>query len=110
MEEKVRLSYLFDMYGNLLKPAQRDLFERFVFYDFSLSEIADEEGTSRQAVHEKIKRIVASLENYEDGLLLLEKDERIKDIVSDIRENLAGACGLDKDRVDMLLESLLEVL
>ena len=46
MEEKVEQTYLYDFYGELLNPHQREVYEKFVFEDLSLGEIALEEGIS----------------------------------------------------------------
>ena len=56
MEEKIEQAYLYDFYGELLNEHQRRIYEDFVFNDLSLGEIANEEGISRQGVHDMIKR------------------------------------------------------
>ena len=62
MEEKIEQAYLYDFYGELLNEHQRRIYEDFVFNDLSLGEIANEEGISRQGVHDMIKRCTKSLE------------------------------------------------
>lgn len=52
MEEKIEQAYLYDFYGELLNEHQRRIYEDFVFNDLSLGEIANEEGISRQGVHD----------------------------------------------------------
>ena len=42
MEEKLKQAYLYDFYGELLNERQRQIYEDFVFNDFSLGEIAGE--------------------------------------------------------------------
>ena len=66
MEEKIEQAYLYDFYGELLNEHQRRIYEDFVFNDLSLGEIANEEGISRQGVHDMIKRCTKSLEGYEE--------------------------------------------
>ena len=73
MEPKVRQTYLYDFYGELLNEHQRRIFEAFVFDDLSLGEIAEEQDISRQAVHDMIKRSTKKLEEYEDKLHLMER-------------------------------------
>ena len=65
MEEKIEQAYLYDFYGELLNEHQRRIYEDFVFNDLSLGEIADEEGISRQGVHDMVKRCTKTLEGYE---------------------------------------------
>ncbi len=78
MEENVRLAYLYDTYGELLSVRQREIFEAICFNDLSLSEIAEESNTSRQAAHDIYRRTVQKLESFEAALHLVEKYNRIK--------------------------------
>ncbi|MBO5521882.1 MAG: DNA-binding protein, partial [Eubacterium sp.] len=52
MEDFVERSLLFDFYGELLTEHQRKIYSAIVFEDYSVSEIAREEGISRQGVHD----------------------------------------------------------
>lgn len=85
MERKVMQTYLYDFYGELLTEHQRDIYEEFVLNDLSLSEIAQEEGISRQGVHDLVKRCDRILEGYEDKLHLLERFLNTKEKVTRIR-------------------------
>lgn len=71
MEPKVRQTYLYDFYGELLNEHQRKIFEAFVFDDLSLGEIAEEQDISRQAVFDLVKRSTKKLEEYENKLHLM---------------------------------------
>lgn len=85
MERKVMQTYLYDFYGELLTEHQRDIYEEFVLDDLSLSEIAQEEGISRQGVHDLVKRCDRILQGYEDKLHLLERFLHTKEKVTRIR-------------------------
>lgn len=54
--------------------------------NFSLSEIAEDNGVSRQSVHDLIKRCDAILEQYEQKLKLLEKFQKMKQQITRIHE------------------------
>ncbi len=84
MEEKVLQAYLYDFYGELLNAHQRKIYERYIFDDLSLREIAEEENISRQGVHDLIKRCSKTLKDYEDRLHLLEKFMKAKEQVERI--------------------------
>ena len=71
MEPKVKQTYLYDFYGELLNEHQRRIFDAFVFDDLSLGEIAEDQDISRQAVHDMIRRSTKKLEEYEDKLHLM---------------------------------------
>ncbi len=57
-----------DIYGNMLTAKQRDILADYYERDFSLSEIADNAGISRQAVHFAVKQAEESLADYESKL------------------------------------------
>jgi hypothetical protein len=84
MEEKIEQAYLYDFYGELLNEHQRKIYEDFVFNDLSLGEIADEEGISRQGVHDMVKRCTKTLEGYEAKLGLIRKFQTTKELVAEI--------------------------
>ena len=59
-------SLLLDFYGNLLTDKMRATLDMYLNDDLSLAEIAEEEEISRQGVHDKVKRALAQLKDYED--------------------------------------------
>ena len=73
MEEFVKQTFLYDFYGELLTKRQRQVYEAVVLEDYSLSEVAQELGISRQGVFDMIKRCNKTLEEYEKKLHLVEK-------------------------------------
>ena len=85
-DKLVRQAFLFDFYGELLNEHQSRVYEAFVCDNFSLSEIAEDNGVSRQSVHDLIKRCDAILEQYEQKLKLLEKFQKMKQQITRIHE------------------------
>ena len=55
-----------------------------VFNDLSLSEIADEQGITRQGVHDLIRRCDRTLLGYEEKLGLIAKFQKTKEKVTEI--------------------------
>ncbi len=86
LKEKVELSILFDFYGELLKDHNKHIFEDYVLNDLSLSEIAEEQGISRQGVYDIVKRCSKQLKDCEDKLSLVKKFEKTKVKVNRIKE------------------------
>ena len=84
MEKIVEQGMLYDFYGELLTEHQRKIYEDVVLNDMSLSEIAEEQGISRQGVHDMIRRCNKSLEDYEAKLHLVEKFMSVKKKVHEI--------------------------
>ena len=77
MENKLEQGRLYDFYGELLTPHQRRIYESAVYEDLSLAEIAESEGISRQGVHDLLKRVTATLKQYEEKLHMIERFDRI---------------------------------
>ena len=73
MEKFLEQAYLYDFYGELLTEHQKQIYGDFVLNDLSLSEIAEEQGISRQGVHDLVRRYDKILKDYEDKLHLVEK-------------------------------------
>lgn len=68
MENLGQIILLFDFYGGLLTPKQRQAFELHYGQDWSLAEIAEELGVSRPGALDLIQRARRSLERLEDGI------------------------------------------
>ena len=86
MEKFVQQTFLYDFYGELLTEHQRQVYEQVVFEDQSPSEAAQNQGISRQGVHDLIKRCNRILEDYESRLHLVEKFLKIRDNVRRIQQ------------------------
>ena len=86
IERIVEQSLVYDFYGELLTDHQRQIYEACVFDDYSLSEVADQEGISRQGVHDLLKRCNKTLQGYEDKLHLVEKFKTVKKQAEEILE------------------------
>ena len=86
MEKIFEQNLLYDFYGELLTPHQQQVYEDAVYNDMSLSEIAEEQGISRQGVHDLIKRCDKLLQGYESKLHLVEKFMGAKEKIRQIDE------------------------
>lgn len=72
-EKNLNVGYLLDFYGELLPERKRSVLDMYYNEDFSLAEIADEIGISRQGVRNIIKKSENELFFYEEKLGLAEK-------------------------------------
>ena len=89
MNKFLEQALLYDFYGELLTEHQKDVYEQVVLEDYSLSEIAQMKGISRQGVHDLVKRCQKILEGYEAKLHLVEKFLSVKEKISLIDKTLA---------------------
>ena len=69
MEKIVEQGLLYDFYGELLTEHQRRVYEDVVFNDLSPSEIAKEQGISRQGVHDLKNAATVFLRNTRQSFI-----------------------------------------
>ena len=72
--ETTELILLYDYYGDLLTPRQLECFELRYYQDFSLGEIGQELGISRQGVHDNLTRTEALLKKMEEKTGCVRRD------------------------------------
>ena len=77
---------LLDFYGEMLTVKQRDFLEYYYNDDLSLSEIAANEGITRQGVRDAIKRAEKQLYDMEEKLGLVRRFEYAKKGLTEITE------------------------
>ena len=88
MEDREYLIILYDYYGELLSEIQKEYFEQYYFDNLSLSEISENDGKSRNAVHKCIKSSSMKLYEYEDKLKLYEKRCKLESILDKVDDNM----------------------
>lgn len=90
MEKNVKISMLLDTYGKLLTEKQYKLLDDYYNNDLSLSEIAENEEITRQAVRDNLKKGENNLFEYEEKLGFMKKtitqEEKITKIISEIEK------------------------
>ena len=96
MEKIVEQGLLYDFYGELLTEHQRRIYEDMVLNDLSPSELAQEQGISRQSVHDLKKRCDKLLEEYETKLQLVAKFMKIREMIREL-DDLADTCAKTRD-------------
>lgn len=108
MDKVLQITLLYDFYGELLTEKQRSVIELYYQDDYSLNEIGDRCGITRQAVHEMIKRTEKILMQYEEKLLLVDKflkqKERLENTV-EMFDSLIAERGLSNDKEVMELKN-----
>ena len=112
IEKLVEQTMLYDFYGELLTDHQKSIYEDVVWNDMSLTEIAEMQGVSRQAVSDLMKRINKLLNGYEDKLHLVAKFTSAKDkvkIVQDKTEQLRAELKSSGEKGSALDQKLKEI-
>lgn len=105
MEKKVEISMLWQIYGNLLTEKQYKVIDYYYNQDLSLSEIAENENITRQAVRDIIKKGEKKLFEYEEKLLFMKKTINQEQKIQQVLWNLTK---IQKDSSDKQVTSILE--
>ena len=108
MEKIFEQALLYDFYGELLTPHQRSIYEDVIFNDMSLSEIAEEQGISRQGVHDLIRRCDKILQDYESKLHLVRRFSEAKEKIGQIVELTENSGKEQMQRIRELAMELME--
>lgn len=87
MDERFKLSVLFDWYGPLLSDRQRDCYDLYYNEDYSLAEIAELKGISRQGIWDAIHHAEDNLREYEEKTGLI---KRIMELESELERKNNG--------------------
>ena len=101
---KIELSVLCDTYGQLLTDKQLNALRLYCDYDYSLAEIAEEVGISRQGVRDAIVNGENTLISLESKLKLVANKYKLSDTVKQALSLLDS----DVDKAKQLLVSLLD--
>ena len=104
MEKKVEVSLLCDLYGKLLTEKQFEFINDYYNNDLGLSEIAENNNITRQAVRDIIKKGERKLFEYEEKLLFMKKtltqEQKIQEVLSELTK--IGTETTDKQIVNIL--------
>ena len=84
MSLNLEIAFLLDFYGEMLTEKQRDMVDYYYNEDLSLSEIAENEGITRQGVRDSIKRAEAQMLEMEERLGLARRFRRISGDIQQI--------------------------
>ena len=81
MDRVLYLNTLYDCYKELFTEKQQMYFESYYWEDLSLSEIADNNNISRNAVHNQLKIMEDKLLELEDKLKVNSKKNKVIDLL-----------------------------
>ena len=117
MEEKIiYYGTLLELYGELLTDKQYSAIDKYHNMDLSLSEIAQEDKITRQAVRDNIKKAEEKLEFFESKLKLYKNFKKEDNIVSKLEKNIINltakitTLSIDKYEKEKLDNTLKEII
>lgn len=90
-EKNLEIAFLLDFYGDVLSERKRTVLDYYYNMDFSLAEVAQEIGISRQGVRDLIKKAEEELLFYEEKLGLAKRFRTTQKSVEELLKLLEGA-------------------
>jgi uncharacterized protein len=108
LAKTTEVNLLYDFYSSLLTEKQRMMLELYYHEDWSLSEIAEQQAVSRQAVFEVVKRAEAILMELEEKLHLLRKYFQRQKLAQEVLQQLELMPEV-RTRVEPLLAKMIDV-
>ena len=94
MEKRIEYGDLFEIYGSLLTPRQRECVRLFYLEDVTAPEIAAQTGVSRQAVHEALRAAENQLALWESRIRAGDMRRRMV-LAQELLEGVEAAKGQD---------------
>ncbi len=105
MENNVKISMLNQFYGKLLTQKQHEIIDDYYNHDLSLSEIAENNKITRQAVRDILKKGEKKLFEYEEKLQVMKRtlnqEKKIEKVLSELTK-------IQKNYSDKKIASVLE--
>ena len=101
-----RMALLFDFYGDVLTERQKEFYDLYYNEDLSLSEIAENNGITRQGVRDVIVRAEPILSDLEDKTGLIRRFHAMRKQLQSVQENAQEILKLNSKYDDPELERL----
>ena len=105
VENKVKISILNELYGKLLTKKQSEIIDGYYNRDLSLSEIAENNNITRQAVRDILKKGEKKLFEYEEKLQFMKRtlsqEKKIEKVLSELTK-------IQKNDSDKQIAAILE--
>ena len=86
IDRRIEIAILVKYYGNLLTNKQREIINMYVDNNLSFHEVSVELNISRQEVKDALDKAVSTMENYENKLKFIARDNKIKDVLNELDE------------------------
>ena len=77
IDKVIRYTNLFELYNSFLSSTQKEILSSYFLYNLSISEIAIDKEISRSAVEDALKKGMNKLDECEEKLHLLKRNEEL---------------------------------
>ncbi len=107
MEKNVEISVLCQIYGKTLTEKQYEIINDYYNNDLSLSEIAENNGITRQAVRDIIKKSENKLYELEKQISAMKKMIKTQNSIEKIEKEIAEIKKISEDKkIDKAIENI----
>lgn len=112
MSKDIKYVSLLDCYGKLLTHKQLNAMELYYYDDLSLSEIAEHTHTTRQGVHDNIKRAENYLTELESKLGFVKTSNKLSRLLTDIdtQAKFLVENGNGRDDINSIAENISQLV
>lgn len=108
-----RMALLYDFYGDVLTPRQKEFYDLYYNEDLSLAEIAENNGITRQGVRDVIVRAEAILTDLEDKTGLIKRfhamQKQLQEVESAAQAILARSARYDDPELEAQARKILDL-
>ena len=91
MAKDFEMGYLLDFYGEVLTPKQREMLRQYYNDDFSLSEIGENFGITRQGARDAIKHGETTLKELEEKVGFAARYRRVQQTLEELEQLVIDA-------------------
>lgn len=105
-QDPTAMTLLFDYYGETLSEKQKTCFDLYYSQDYSLAEIAEDVGISRQGVHDSITRAETALRKMEEKTGFIAREQRLQDALAEISRAAAALLDNEDETVKQLAQTI----
>ncbi len=106
----MKFPLLLDTYGVLLTERKREILDYYYNDDYSLSEISELTGISRQGVRDSIKKSEEEIYGYESKLKIVEKHEEAAGLCESVIAKISLLMQCKDPAVSAQVEEILSLL
>ena len=107
----MKFPLLLDTYGAMLTDRKREILDYYYNEDYSLSEISELTGISRQGVRDSIKKSEEEIHEWEAKLKIVEMNEKralfYAALANEMKDISASLEGVNKERLEKVIDAII---
>ena len=102
LEDIAEVSLLYDFYGGLLTEKQSEFLRLYFEENYTLAEIAEDNGLSRQGVYDAVAKAQKKLVSFEEKLGLVARFRESEQLISEIDSEISSLAEEYKDNEELV--------